>query len=228
MMLHIPQVLRSDEVRELRQRLESADWVDGQETVGSQGAQFKQNRQLSEESPVAQELGQIVRQALTRNPLFFSAALPLRISPPLFNRYDAAQQEHYGFHVDGAVRSYPAPPNWLRTDLSATLFLCEPDDYEGGALLVRDTFGVREVRLPAGDMVLYAATSLHGVPPLKRGVRIASFFWVQSMIRSAHRRTMLFELDRAIQTLRAQHGETEEAVVLVTHYHNLLREWAEI
>lgn len=225
-MLHIPQILTQDEVREMRRLLGDADWVDGRVTVGNQGAMVKRNRQLSESSDVAQELGAVVLRALARSPLYFAAALPLRIVPPLFNRYESA--EAYGFHVDGAVRSFPAPPGWLRTDLSATLFLCEPDDYEGGELVVKDTYGEHSVKLPAGDMILYPANRLHCVTPVTQGARIASFFWIQSMIRDHGRRQLLFDLDQTIQQLRTQLGETEQTLSLTNCYHNLLREWTEL
>lgn len=226
MMLHIPQVLTPAELNEIRQALERAEWTDGRSTVGSQGAQVKRNRQLPEDSPVARELGQKVLRALARNPLYFAAALPARTVPPLFNRYE--DSEHYGFHIDGAVRALPDNAGWLRTDLSATLFLCEPDDYEGGELVVKDTYGEHEVKLPAGDMILYPSNSLHCVTPVTQGARVCSFFWIQSMIRDDQHRSMLFELDQTIQRLRARHGETEEALALTNHYHNLLREWAEV
>jgi len=226
MMLHIPQVLTPAELNEIRQALERAEWTDGRSTVGSQGAQVKRNRQLPEDSPAARELGQKVLRALARNPLYFAAALPARTVPPLFNRYE--DSEHYGFHIDGAVRALPDNAGWLRTDLSATLFLCEPDDYEGGELVVKDTYGEHEVKLPAGDMILYPSNSLHCVTPVTRGARVCSFFWIQSMVRDDQHRSMLFELDQTIQRLRARHGETEEALALTNHYHNLLREWAEV
>jgi PKHD-type hydroxylase len=225
-MLHIPAVLTPEEVRHMRQKLDAADWIDGRATVGSQGAQVKQNRQLDTNSPLAQELGQLVLQALGRNPLYFAAALPLRTVPPLFNRYES--NETYGFHVDGAVRAHPAAPGWLRTDLSATLFLCEPDEYEGGELTVRDTYGDHEAKLPAGDLVLYPASSLHCVTPVTRGARVCSFFWIQSMVRDTSRRAMLFELDQTIQSLRARIGECDETLSLANCYHNLLRDWSEV
>ncbi|MFM0741337.1 Fe2+-dependent dioxygenase [Paraburkholderia xenovorans] len=228
MMLHIPHILLPDEVAHLRTLLASTHWIDGRATVGSQGAQVKRNQQLPESAPHMAELRQIVEQALKRHALYFSAALPLRVSPPLFNRYDAAQQEHYGFHVDGAVRSFPGHSGWMRTDLSATLFLCNPDEYEGGDLTVRDTYGEHEVRLPAGDMVLYPAASVHSVTAVTRGTRICSFFWIQSMIRHDQRRSMLFELDQTIQTLRDAHGDSDATLSLSNHYHNLLRDWSEI
>ena len=225
-MLHIPEVLTQDEVRDLRRRLDAAEWVDGRSTVGTQGATVKRNRQLDESSDLARSLGETVLRALGRNSLYFAAALPLRTVPPLFNRYESA--ETYGFHVDGAVRSFPAAPGWLRTDLSATLFLCDPDDYEGGELVVKDLYGEHLVKLPAGDMILYPANSLHCVTPVTRGARVASFFWIQSMIREHGRRQMLFELDQTIQQLRAQLGETEQTLSLTNCYHNLLREWSEL
>lgn len=228
MMLHIPAVLTLDEVAEFRAALEGASWVDGRGTVGSQGASVKRNQQLPEDAPVAQALGIRVQQALKRSGLYFAAALPLRTSPILFNRYDSAAQEHYGFHVDGAVRATAVVPGWMRTDLSATLFLCEPESYAGGELTVCDTYGQHEVKLPAGDMILYPSTSLHSVADVTEGVRMGAFFWVQSMIRYDHQRTMLFELDQAIQTLRAEHGESPQTLTLTSHYHNLLREWSEI
>lgn len=226
MMLHIPQVLTPAELNDIRQALDRSEWADGRGTVGTQGAQVKRNRQLPEDSPAARELGQKILRALARNPLYFAAALPVRTVPPLFNRYE--DSEHYGFHIDGAVRALPDSANWLRTDLSATLFLCEPEDYEGGELVVKDTYGEHEVKLPAGDMILYPSSSLHCVTPVTRGSRVCSFFWVQSMIRDDQHRSMLFELDQTIQRLRAKHGETEEALALTNHYHNLLREWSEV
>jgi PKHD-type hydroxylase len=224
-MLHVPEVLTRDQVRTLRAELDAADWVDGRATVGEQGALVKRNRQLPETSPLGVKLGQIILDALKRNPLFISAALPLRIVPPLFNRYEGG--ENYGMHVDGAVRAVPGSAQPMRTDLSCTLFLCDPEDYEGGDLVVSDTYGMHDVKLPAGDMILYPSSSLHRVEPVTSGARICSFFWVQSMVRDDAKRGMLFELDTTIQTLRGKHGETEEAVALTSHYHNLLRLWAE-
>jgi PKHD-type hydroxylase len=226
MMLHVPGVLDPAQVQEMRARLEIADWVDGRETVGEQGAKVKQNRQLPEHSQVGRELGQVILAALTRNLLFFSAALPLRFVPPLFNRYESG--ENYGLHIDGSVRSLPDTGMQLRTDLSCTLFLCDPDDYDGGDLEVVDTYGTHEVRLPAGDLILYPSSSLHRVHPVTRGARICSFFWLQSMVRDDQRRSMLFELDQSIQALRSRLGDTDETVALTGHYHNLLRMWAEV
>jgi PKHD-type hydroxylase len=226
MMLHIPGVLSLTQVREIRAALDGSDWIDGRETVGQQGAQVKHNRQLSEHSPLGRALGQVILAALARNPMFFSAALPQQIVPPLFNCYEGG--ESYGLHVDGAVRVLPGTARSLRTDLSCTLFLCEPDDYEGGELEVVDTYGAHEVKLPAGDLILYPASSLHRVHPVTRGSRICSFFWVQSMVRSEQQRTLLFDLDQTIQKLRARLPACEETVALTGHYHNLLRLWTEV
>ncbi|QSW36666.1 PKHD-type hydroxylase YbiX [Leclercia pneumoniae] len=225
MMYHIPGVLTTDEVAQLRAQLALAPWIDGRATVGNQGAQVKNNQQVDTQSELYQKLQSAVLQAVNQHSLFFAAALPRQISSPLFNRYQ--QQETYGFHVDGAVRSHPQS-GWMRTDLSATLFLCEPESYDGGELVVNDTFGQHSVKLPAGDLILYPASSLHCVTPVTRGVRVASFMWIQSMIRDDKKRAMLFELDRNIQTLRTRHGESEEVLSLLNHYHNLLREWSEI
>lgn len=226
MMLHIPQVLTPEQVRAMRTALDSADWTDGRATVGAQGAQVKRNRQLPETSALGMELGRAILAALAVHPLYVSAALPLRSVPPLFNSY--AGGEHYGAHVDGAVRQVPggAPP--LRTDLSCTLFLADPDDYDGGELVVVDTYGTHEVKLPAGDMILYPSSSVHKVEPVTRGTRVCSFFWVQSMVREDARRGMLYELDQAIQSLRMRVGDCDEVVALTSHYHNLLRLWAEM
>lgn len=225
MMYHIPGVLTADEVAQLRAQLALAPWIDGRATVGNQGAQVKNNQQVDTQSELYQKLQSAVLQAVNQHSLFFAAALPRQISSPLFNRYQ--QQETYGFHVDGAVRSHPQS-GWMRTDLSATLFLCEPESYDGGELVVNDTFGQHNVKLPAGDLILYPASSLHCVTPVTRGVRVASFMWIQSMIRDDKKRAMLFELDRNIQTLRTRHGESEEVLSLLNLYHNLLREWSEI
>ena len=224
MMLHIPNILSPDEVRAMRQRLDAADWIDGRATVGTQGALAKHNRQLPENGETARELGDAVLRALQRNPRYFAAALPVRTVAPLFNRYESS--ESYGFHVDGSVRHHAA--GWLRTDLSATLFLSDPQDYDGGELVVRDTYGEHLVKLPAGDLLLYPANSLHCVTPVTRGARVASFFWVQSMVRRHEHRRTLYDMDQAIQSLRAQLGETEQTLALTNCYHNLLREWAEV
>jgi len=226
MMLHVPGVLTPEQVSHIRQRLDQTDWIDGRASVGTQGAKVKRNRQLPEGSPLALELGQIIVAALADNPLFFSAALPYRILPPLFNRY--AGGEHYGDHIDGAMRRVPGSGQWLRTDVSSTLFLSEPDDYDGGELVVIDAYGTHEVKLPAGDLILYPSTSVHHVEPVTRGERVCSFFWSQSMVRDDARRGMLLELDRNIQALRARLGDCPELVSLTGHYHNLLRQRSEV
>jgi PKHD-type hydroxylase len=213
-------------VGELRRELDSASWSDGRATVGAQGARVKNNQQLDPALPVAQALGRRILERLRANPQFFSAALPLRILPPLFNRYAGGGE--YGLHVDGSVMSQRDSAQPLRSDLSATLFLCAPEEYEGGELVVRDTYGEHGARLPAGDLLLYPASSLHQVTPVTRGARICAFFWVQSMVRDDARRTMLYELDQTIQSLRGRLGEAPECVALTGHYHNLLRQWAEL
>lgn len=224
MMLHIPGVLTPEQLKSMRERLAGTGWIDGRASVGSQGAQVKRNRQLADGSPLALELGQVVSAALMANPLFFASALPLRILPPFFNSY--AGGEHYGPHVDGAIRFHAGGPA-LRTDVSCTVFLSDPDEYEGGELSVIDAYGTHEVKLPAGDAILYPSTSIHEVQPVTSGERVASFLWVQSMVRDDWKRAMLFELDANIQALRAKHGDGPELVGLTGHYHNLLRQWAE-
>lgn len=226
MLIHIPDILSKQQVAEFRAHLEESTWVDGKATVGVQGAQVKKNRQLPVDGPVARALGEIILKALYANPVFMSAALPLRIVPPLFNAYSGG--EHYGFHVDGAIRLVPGSNLSLRTDVSSTLFLSEPDEYEGGELIVQDAYGSHEVKLPAGDLILYPSTSLHQVSPVTRGERICSFFWTQSMVRDDWQRNLLYELDSNIQSLRDKVGNSEEIVGLTGHYHNLLRQWAEV
>jgi PKHD-type hydroxylase len=226
MMLHIPEVLTRQQVADIRARLDASDWIDGRATVGTQGARVKRNRQLGEHSALALELGQLIQQALADNATFFSAALPYRVLPPLFNCY--AGGEHYGDHIDGAMRRVPASGQWLRTDVSSTLFLSDPEEYEGGELTVDDAYGTHEVKLPAGDLILYPSTSVHRVAPVTQGERVCSFFWTQSMIRDDARRAMLFDLDRDIQSLRARIGDCPELVRLTGHYHNLLRQWSEV
>jgi len=226
MMLHVPGVLTPTQVADIRQAIDQADWNDGRVTVGAQGAQVKQNRQLPEVGELSRRLGVVILAALEAHPLFMSAALPLRYVPPLFNRYEGG--EHYGLHVDGAVRGVPGTSLRLRTDLSCTLFLCEPDDYDGGELEVMDTYGAHEVKLPAGDLILYPSSSLHRVLPVTRGARVCSFFWLQSMVRDDAQRAMLFDLDQSIQRLREKHGDEAEIVSLTSTYHNLLRMWADV
>ena len=224
MLLHVPEVLSADELRQFRAELDEAPWVDGRATVGPQGAQVKANRQVPETSPAGQRLGRAVLEALARHPMFAAAALPLRTSHPLFNRY--AGGEHYGLHVDGAMRVVAGADRPIRTDVSSTLFLSDPDEYDGGELTIVDTYGEHDVKLPAGDLLLYPATSLHRVEPVTRGVRTSAFFWTQSMVASDWQRTMLYDLDCAIQKLRQRIGDVDEVVALTAHYHNLVRQWA--
>ena len=226
MLIHIPEILTKAEVSDFRLRLQNTDWIDGKATVGVQGAQVKRNRQLAVDNPVARELGEIILKKLYANPIFMSAALPLRIVSPLFNAY--AGGEHYGFHVDGAIRILPNSNLSLRTDVSSTLFLSEPEEYQGGELIVQDTYGSHEVKLPAGDLILYPSTSLHQVAPVTEGERVCSFFWTQSMVRDDWQRNMLYELDCNIQSLRQKVGDTEELLGLTGHYHNLLRQWSNV
>jgi len=224
MLLHIPDVLTPDQVAQCRQALDAADWTDGRETVGAQGAQVKRNLQLPDASPLRAQLGQLVLAALARHPLYHAAALPLRTLPPRFNRYEGGG--HYGFHVDGAVMALP-DAGQLRSDISCTLFLSEPDDYEGGELIVNDTYGELEVKLPAGDAIIYPSSSLHRVQPVTRGARLASFFWVQSLVRDDSQRRLLFELDSSIQQLTATGADAAAVLQLTGVYHNLLRRWSE-
>jgi len=228
MLLHIPQVLTSDELARCRDIVSSAPWADGRITAGSQSEQTKNNLQLPEDGAAALEAGAIVLGALERNALFFTAALPRRIYPPLFNCYTGGANA-FGNHVDNAVRTITGTRERLRTDLSATLFLTAPAEYDGGELVIEDTFGTRSVKLPAGDMVLYPATSLHRVEEVTRGSRWASFFWIQSMIKDDGARTLLYQLDQSIIKTRAELGDTHEAVLgLTAVYHNLMRKWAEL
>ena len=228
MLVQIPKILDGAQLQRLRQSLADAGdaWVDGRATAGHQGAQVKRNLQIGEDAPLARELGGIILAALEKNPLFISAALPNRVYPPMFNRYEGGMQ--FGNHVDGAVRLVPGTGIKLRTDLSATLFVSAPQDYDGGELLIEDTSGVQKVKLPAGDMLLYPATSLHRVTPVTRGARLASFFWVQSMVRDDAKRALLFDLDMAIMRLTREKAEDEALVALAGCYHNLLRMWTEV
>jgi PKHD-type hydroxylase len=226
MLLQMPDVLSREQVAHTRRALDAANWIDGRVTAGPQSARAKDNLQLPEDHPVARELGNAISQALQRHPLFISAALPLRIFPPLFNRYEGGGA--FGSHVDNAIRQVPGTPHRIRTDLSATLFLSDPDEYDGGELTVEDTYGVHAVKLPAGHLVLYPATSLHHVTPVTHGARVASFFWIQSLIRDDAQRTLLFDLDTAIQRVNQDLPEHPVAVQLTGVYHNLLRQWAEL
>ncbi len=229
MLVQIPGVLQEGELRSVRAKLEAAGgaWVDGRATAGHQGAQVKHNLQIAEDAPIARELGAPILASLERNPLFISAALPSRVYPPGFNRYDGANGMHFGNHVDGAVRLLPGTGVKIRTDLSATLFITAPGEYDGGELLIEDTYGVQKIKLPAGDMVLYPASSLHRVTPVTRGVRLASFFWIESLVRDDARRTLLFDLDMAIVQLTRDAPGRAALVSLTGCYHNLLRMWAE-
>jgi PKHD-type hydroxylase len=226
MLLEIPAVLVPAEAADLRAALLAADWVDGRETAGAQSGRVKRNRQLAEGSDVARTLGARVLGALSGNPLFLSAALPAHIFPPLFNRYGVGGG--FGTHVDNAIRAVPGSARRIRTDLSATLFLSDPDSYEGGELVIEDSYGAQAVKLPAGHMVLYPAKSLHRVEAVTRGERLASFFWIQSMIREDDIRALLFDLDQSIQSLGVSHGLDHPEVVRLTGlYHNLVRRFAE-
>jgi PKHD-type hydroxylase len=225
MLLHIPNVLTPAELEHARRALEAAEWVDGGATAGFQSTLVKHNAQLPEGSPAARELGELVLRALGGNPLFGSAALPAKVFPPLFNRYVEGQA--FGNHVDNAIRQVRGTAQRLRTDLSATLFLSAPEEYDGGELVIDDTYGPHSVKLPAGHLVLYPATSLHRVTPVTRGSRLASFFWVQSLVRDDAERTLLFDLDMSLIRLREQVGDNDAVVALTGLYHNLLRRWAE-
>lgn len=224
MLLHIPGVLDAAQTAQIRCSLEDAPWIDGRETVGAQGAQVKRNLQLPEASPLRQELGAVVLSALARSPLFHAATLPQRILPPRFNRYESGGT--YGFHIDGAVMAL-SDGSQLRSDVSCTLFLCDPEEYDGGELVISDTYGEHEAKLPAGDAIVYPSSSLHEVRPVTRGARLASFFWVQSLVRDERRRRLLLELDRSIQTLTAAKADRATVLQLTGVYHNLLREWSD-
>jgi PKHD-type hydroxylase len=230
MLLSIPDVLTSDQVAQAREVLEKAEWVDGRVTAGHQSARSKDNMQIPENHPAARQIGEWILSALGKNPLFISAALPLRVFPPLFNRYSGGQS--FGTHVDNAIRQIPGTGHRIRTDLSATLFFSAPGEYDGGELCVEDSYCVKSVKLPAGQMVLYPATSLHHVTPVTRGARLCSFFWIQSMIRDDGQRSLLLDLDLAIQRLNRELGSQpaaqQSAVQLTGVYNNLLRQWTEM
>jgi PKHD-type hydroxylase len=230
MLITVPDILNADQVVQARKLLDEAEWVDGRVTAGHQSARAKDNVQVPEGHPIARQVGATILQALGKNPLFLSAALPLHVFPPLFNRYSGGQS--FGTHVDNSIRQVPGTPHRIRTDLSATLFLAAPDEYDGGELVVEDTYGVKSVKLPPGHLVLYPSTSLHRVQPVTRGARLCSFFWVQSMVREDSKRTLLFDLDQAIQRLGRDLADSppaaQTAVQLTGVYHNLLRQWAEL
>jgi PKHD-type hydroxylase len=229
MLLHIPQLLSEDSLARCRALTSDANWLDGRATAGTQSAMVKRNQQLAEDSPAAREGQRLVLDALSNNGLFLSGALPNRVFPPLFNRYETGMD--FGSHVDNAIRTHVPSGQHIRTDISVTLFLSSPDEYAGGELVIEDTFGSQSVKLPAGDAILYPASSVHRVLPVMRGVRIASFFWVESRVREAEKRRLLFEMDSAIVAVRAREGDSQSdskaAVKLTGCYHNLLRMWAE-
>ena len=226
MLLHVPKVLSPEALARCRHLVENADWQDGKITAGTQSGQVKNNRQLPEASDAAIAARALVVDALARNALFFSAALPKKTFPPLFNRYDG-DANNFGNHIDNAVRTSTLTGAWVRTDLSCTLFLSEPEEYDGGELVIEDTFGTQRAKLAAGDLMLYPSSSVHRVEPVTRGSRIASFFWIESMVRGDDQRRLLFEMDKSIVSLRAMHGEAEDVVRLTGVYHNLLRMWAD-
>lgn len=226
MLLQIPEVLTPEQVAHALRTFDQAEWVDGRVTAGHQSARAKDNMQLPEDGAAAREVGQMILTALQRHPLFLSAALPLQVFPPLFNRYSGGQA--FGTHVDNSIRQITGTPHRIRTDISATLFFTGPDEYDGGELVVEDTYGVHSVKLPPGHMVLYPSTSLHHVRPVTRGARICSFFWIQSMVRDDGERTLLFDLDSSIQRVSQDLPNHPSAVQLTGIYHNLLRRWAEL
>ncbi|MBR0937953.1 Fe2+-dependent dioxygenase [Bradyrhizobium jicamae] len=229
MLVCIPNVLSKADVVDIRRIMDAGSWEDGRSTAGAASALVKRNEQLPPDSEVARQLGNRILSALSASPRFISAAIPLKIFPPLFNRYAASDGHHFGLHVDNAVRGDKLTGLRIRTDLSVTLFLSEPEDYEGGELVIEDLYGSHEIKLPAGDLVLYPASSLHLVTPVTRGTRVASFFWLQSMIRDAHARSLIFDLDTAIQALVERLGRDDpETVKLTGIYHNLIRHWAEV
>lgn len=227
MLIQIPDILSREEVAHCRRVLEASPWVDGRVTAGQQAALSKLNLQIPVESKEAAELGDIVLRALGRNPVFNSAVMPLRVLPPMFNRYDVGMK--FGAHVDGSIRAVPGTGMRMRADVSTTIFLTEPDEYDGGELVIEDTYGAHEVKLPAGHAVVYPASSLHSVNEITRGSRWGSFFWSQSMIKDQERRAMLYDLDRAIMGTRARLPDDDASVLsLANVYHNLLRHWAEL
>jgi PKHD-type hydroxylase len=226
MLLQIPDVLTAEQVAAARRVFERAGWVDGRVTAGHQSARTKDNSQLPEGSPEARELGEMVLAALQRSPLFITAALPLQVFPPLFNRYQGGQS--FGTHVDNAIRQVPGTSHRIRTDLSATLFFSAPEEYDGGELMIEDTYGVHGVKLPPGHLILYPATSLHHVRPVTRGARISSFFWIQSMVRDDAERSLLFDLDSAIRQVSQREPDHPAVVPLTGLYHNLVRRWADL
>ncbi len=226
MLLHIPGVFSSDEVRQIRSALEQAEWADGKVTAGFQSAKAKHNLQLPEDHPLVREISCEMLTRLWQNPLFMSAALPHKVFPPLFNCYTGGGS--FDFHIDNAIRQVKNSVERVRTDLSATVFFSDPDEYDGGELIIQDTYGNQRIKLPAGDMVLYPGTSLHKVEAVTRGARFASFFWTQSLVREDSQRALLFEMDQAIQQLTQAVPDHPALLQLTGNYHNLLRRWAEV
>lgn len=228
MMVRIPQFLSPAEVARCREALGHAAWVDGRATAGHHAVRVKRNLQLPKDAPEAIELGNLILAAIERNALFMSAVLPRQVLRPMFNRYDASEAMTFGSHVDNAVMAIPGPSKFMRTDVSSTLFISQPDEYDGGELVVEDTYGSHAVKLPAGDMIVYPGTSVHHVRPVTRGTRMASFFWTQSMIRDGMQRNLLFDLDQSIMRLSTDHPEHPSVTTLTATYHNMLRLWAEL
>jgi len=224
-LLHIPEILNAEQLQQCRSLLEKAEWADGRITAGTQAAQVKNNRQLPEELPEAMALRQIVLEALSKSAIFFSAALPKRIYPPLFNQYSGVNNS-FGNHVDNAIRTHPKSAINVRTDLSFTLFLNSPDEYEGGELIIEDGIGGRAIKLAAGDLVLYPSYSIHRVEPVTQGRRLACFSWLESLVQAPQQRWLLHELDMTILDFRSEHGDNEQSVRLTNCYHNLMRMWA--
>lgn len=226
MLLTIPDLFSREQVEQIRRQLDFAEWVDGRVTAGHQSSLAKDNMQIPEGHPVAKELGEQILQTLGQNLLFISAALPVKVFPPLFNRYSGGQS--FGTHIDNAIRHVKGTSHRVRSDLSATLFFSDPEEYDGGELVIEDTYGIHTVKLPAGHMVLYPSSSLHNVRPVTRGARVSSFFWIQSMVRDDGERTLLFDLDNIAQQLSAGNPNSPNAVKLTGIYHNLLRRWADV
>jgi PKHD-type hydroxylase len=226
MLLRVPEVLSAEAIQRCRRIVGGADWADGRITAGTQSEQVKNNRQLPEDSEASRAARAIVLEGLSRSALFITGALPKKTFPPLFNRYDGSANA-FGNHIDNAVRTSKATGLWVRTDLSATLFLSQPDEYDGGELVIEDTCGTQSIKLAAGDLILYPASSVHRVEPVTRGCRLAAFFWIESMVRDDAQRRLLFDLDMSILTLRGSDGDSEPVVKLTGCYHNLLRMWAD-
>jgi len=226
MLIQVKELLSQDLVERCRNLLASASWTDGKQTAGTQAAQAKNNQQIAEDAPMLDELRSIIVRQIHRNGLFFTASLPKKVFPPLFNRY-SGDTNSFGNHVDNAIRTYAKNGECIRTDISCTVFLSDPNEYEGGELIIEDAYGANSVKLAAGDAILYPSTSLHRVEPVTKGARIASFFWIESMVRSNDARRILFDMDMAILSMRQTHGDSEQAVVLTSCYHNLLRLFAD-